>query len=191
MKTLTIVGLAVLALFSGCKNRVVFLPIPYTLVASWTVQDDAGTFYEDTTVYASDIGGEAGDALALTSEDVLVDVYVESITYTFTENRVPGSSGSCYLRFKRNAGPTITLLGVTGLSLDAIIGVRTPVVPNPAGVDSLTDFLMDALMGSQDSLYIWAEGQTVPDSIDFDVDLAITFSLQKSLAFEIFDPFGS
>jgi hypothetical protein len=185
MKKLAFALLVVLVLIVGCKNRLIFLPIPYSLVVTRTIQDDVGTFYEDTLVLAVDFGADANDAVDIGEEDTLVGIYLESVTYTILENRVPGSMASCYLRFRRNSGPAVTLVNAEDVDLDDAVGDTISLVPNPMGVDTLRDFLSDAMEGNSDTLSVWLEGTSIPDTMDFDVEFTITFTLLKSMELNI------
>jgi hypothetical protein len=185
MKKLAFALLVVLVLIAGCKNRLLFLPIPYSLVVTRTIQEDVGTFYEDTLVLALDFGADANDAVDLGDEDTLAGIYLESVTYTILDNRISGSTASCYLRFRRNSGPAMTLVSAEDVDLDDAVGDTIPLVPNPMGVDTLRDFLGDAMEGSSDTLSVWLEGTSVPDTMDFDVEFTITFILLKSMELQI------
>ena len=188
MKKLAFALFVVLALLAGCRDHTIFLPFPFTLVGSWTIQGDVGTFYVDTVFYAASIGPEAIADAGIGDEATLDNIYVESVTYTIVGNRVPGSLGSCSLRFRRNDGPDLTLASAVDVDLDAVIGVTTPLVPEQAGVDTLRDVLSDAIEGSNDTLKIWVEGTTVPDEMDFDVEVAITFTLVRAQQLSILAP---
>ncbi len=188
MKKLAFALVCVLALVAGCKDRLIFLPVPFTFVGSWTLQDEAGAFYEDTVVYAADLGQDANAEVSLGADDTLLNIFIESVTYTITGNRVPGSTVTCHLRFRRNSGPTATLVGVTDADLDAVVDSTIPLVPDQAAIDTLRDFLLDAMHGSQDTLTVWVEGNTVPDTLDFDVRFTITFTLLKAVQLKIVEP---